>query len=341
VSKCDLFIDLHDTDVELGHVVRGVVRVVVSDEVTCDGLQIVPRWWTHGRCRKSTGELDEVQLFEGMWAPGTYEYAFSLPVDDAPLTYRGHNLNVDWEVKATADIPWAFDPKATAEFDVVRCAHERSHAFVDERTASNTIELGAAGSTLAVGCMAVFLMPFFVVGIGSIVGGVIALAGGSGIEGAFPIGFGLLFTAVPTVIAGVFVRRWMASKKVGDVDVVFSTDVVHPGARVEGKVCIAPPKDVSINAIQARLCGREVTVTGSGTNKTTHRHTLHEDAADLSHSGVLHGGMTNEFRFSFDVPEGAPPTFHSGSSEVRWEVQVDVDIPSWPDFDAAHRFNVG
>ncbi|MCP4500914.1 MAG: hypothetical protein GY822_13215 [Deltaproteobacteria bacterium] len=39
---------------------------------------------------------------------------------NGPLTYRGELLNVDWFLKARADIPWALDPKAELVFVVQR-----------------------------------------------------------------------------------------------------------------------------------------------------------------------------------------------------------------------------
>lgn len=87
----------------------------VSVELTCCGV-----WYTssqHGRQRNDRTVLRMVgkPLKErALLEPGEHEYRVALTVPtDAPATYSGGYLSIEWEFRVRADIPWWPDAKST------------------------------------------------------------------------------------------------------------------------------------------------------------------------------------------------------------------------------------
>ena len=119
MSKCHIWIEIDDPDrvYHPGDTVGARVHVDVDEDVTCDGLEVTRQWSTHGRGNAEAGDTRFKRLFSGEWKAGTtHSYRVEFVIPNGPYSYHGHYLNVDWYVRARADIPWAFDPKAEADF---------------------------------------------------------------------------------------------------------------------------------------------------------------------------------------------------------------------------------
>lgn len=96
--------------------VRGYVAVRADREVECRKLEASLRWRTRGKGQPVRGEVESLTLFEGTWQAGeNRRYDFEMTLPAGPFTYDGHHLEVAWEVRAEADIPWALDPEAEEE----------------------------------------------------------------------------------------------------------------------------------------------------------------------------------------------------------------------------------
>ena len=118
MAKCDLkvVVDRPDKKYKFGETVTGVVEVRVNKECRCRKLTLTREWRTHGRGNRVSGDKKDTILYEGTWSPGEeISYSFEIDLPNGPTTYHGHYLNVDWYIKARADIPWAIDPKAETE----------------------------------------------------------------------------------------------------------------------------------------------------------------------------------------------------------------------------------
>lgn len=85
---------------------------------TPDALVVKVGWAVEGRA-----EFSLVARFEEKAAPSApgalIRVPFAVSTEGGPVSYDGELVRVVWRVFATADIPWAIDPKKTAPFRVL------------------------------------------------------------------------------------------------------------------------------------------------------------------------------------------------------------------------------
>jgi len=316
MANCDLSIELEQSE-KIYHerdTVRGIVRVQADKNVNCSELEVRTRWTTHGRGNVDSGVVDTKNLFSGQWVAGEQrEYRFELAVAAWPPTYHGHYLNVDHYVEARAKIPWGFDPKAAAAFQVQpsRCPEE---------LASKTRPGELAGGIRAV-------ITLSVVGVLTFIGFGIGFAGG---WAALAI---MMFVVIPGAIylVGRFVLpRWL----LGDVRYTFDGTGVAPGQQIVGELVVQPKKHVSINAISLHLLALERCISGSGSNRTTHKHELLSVTNIIQDSTTLRSNQEHHFPLVVRLPEDAPYSLDLRDNDLVWSATVRIDIPRWPDWRA-------
>lgn len=326
MSTCNLRVELEHqrhcaTALACGERVRGHAIVEVDQEVQASAVVVELEWYTHGRGNRTQGTVAEARLPAQRFLPGAparLPFDFALP-DAGPVTYRGELLNVDWRVKARVDLPWKIDPRA--EEDLVIHAGPRSSPF-------RTLPLGHTASVTnsALGCIALFVAPFIVVGVGAVVSAFL--------EGSFFLfAWGLIFAGVPALILVGMIARRMAQKAVGHAQAGFIPARVLPGGTSEVRVDLPRQLVGRIRKVTCQFIGEEEVVSGSGTDKKTHRHRLHEAAVPMSASNT---GTHVRYSGRIRVPEGAAPTFAVSHNRVLWHARVVADItgvpdPSWDD----------
>lgn len=317
-----------DPTIVVGQPIRGAVTVDCSDKGgRCDGLTVRAQWRTHGRGNVRTGEGPTVELFRGEWRQGDQaSYEFELPGVDGPLTYHGTELNVDWEVVATADIPWAIDPKAAAELILVRGETPPDRVRQLIAAQEPTPELPAA----ALGCIVPFISIFILAGLGVAAAGGMEVARG-GWAGLIMVGFGLVFASVPCFALYMLMRNKLAASRLGEVDLRVEPTSIQAGGVVKVRLRYKPTADLRLNQVSCKLEGFERVVRGSGTDKTTTVHTLFSREEKL-HEGRARAGESVELTEEFKVPSDAAPTVSIDDNEVRWQVSVHFDIAGWPDW---------
>src|SRR5262245_10620623 len=118
MTKCDvtIHVDKADRSFVPGERIRGHVTVTTDQQVRCDALTVMLQWRTHGRGNRANGPESTVKLHEGEWGGGEqHAYAFEFIAPSGPCSYHGTHVNVDHYLEARVDLPWAVDPKATAE----------------------------------------------------------------------------------------------------------------------------------------------------------------------------------------------------------------------------------
>jgi hypothetical protein len=312
MAKCDLSIELDDPKSIYpgGGKISGVVRVVVDADVKCTGLEVSSGWKTHGRGNVATGQAGKLSLFDGEWRAGdTAEYRFELPVADWPPTYHGHYLNVDHYIDARAKIPWGFDPKASAPFMMrPSCGPEGAV------TPKNVTEVkGIAGCIVGI-----LIVAFMAVVVGMIVA-------------AGP--FGLLFLAIPLIGSLIwFFRVFLPKYLLGELQYRLAPETVSPGEAATGELSIRPRKNVTINAVTLLLQGREQCVSGSGSNRTTHKKVFFEQLDTLQEATTLQSGNPHRFPVAVQLPDNAPHSIDLDDNDLIWSATLRVDIPRWPDW---------
>lgn len=326
-------VDNQSTTLSADDTIEGRVVIYVSDDVTCNGLVLTMGWETHGRGNHDGASAHQVTLFAGEWnADETYEYEFELKLPPGPFTYRGEYLNVDWKLEATADIPWAFDPSDTYEFNLepgrasdVFVGTEPPDAHLDDQSDDDsTVSLFALGFGIAFIAMGGLLAALFALEgstYGMLVG---ALFAGLGIWGTF-----------------YSLKNYFAEKKLGDVDVDVSTHRVSPGETISGEVTLRPREKVSLNEVLVTLHALEKVISGHGTDRSTYTHSVHvaQFIEDDSAETDLTTGRTS-FPFSFTIPEDAPYTFIASDNELIWRLEYHIDVPSWPDWEYQEKIVV-
>ena len=314
MAKCDLSIELDDPDkiYSGGSQISGVVRVRADADVKCKGLEVSSGWKTHGRGNVASGTQATVQLFAGEWIAGAQsEYRFELPVSDWPPSYHGHYLNIDHYIDARAKIPWGFDPKASVPF-MMRPACGPEGAI----KSSAVTEVSGV-----IGCVLISLVIALFFGIG----GMIAIA-------TFPIGL-IILVAIGLIGFSLWLFKVFLPKYLlGDVQCSLTEDAVSPGQSVSGELVIQPRRNVPINAITVNFEAREQCVSGSGSNRTTHKNVIFEQLETLQGRPRCRPARSIDFNWNSLCPITLPYSIDLDDNDLIWNAGLRVDIPRWPDW---------
>ncbi len=314
MAKCDLSIELDDPQKIYagGDTITGIVHVAADADVKCKGLEVSSGWKTHGRGNVAAGTAASVIVFEGEWTAGNKSsYRFELPIADWPPSYHGHYLNIDHYIDVRARIPWGFDPKASVPF-LMRPSCGPDGAV----SATEATEVAGV-----IGCIIIGAVLALFLGIG----GVVAVA-------TFPFGL-ILFLLIGGVgFAFWFFKVFLPKHLLGEVKCFLAEETVSPGDSLAGQLVIQPKKNVSVNAITLNLEAREQCVSGSGSNRTTHKNVLFEKNITLQESTTLAVGKEHQYELDFTLPDDAPYSIDLDDNDLIWNATVRVDIPRWPDW---------
>jgi hypothetical protein len=356
MSKCtvELHLEGEDPVFSPGDPVRGTVQVTSGEP--CDVRRLVLRreWRTHGKGNTDRGGPEDVTLATDLslipGAPQTFSFEFEAP--EEPFTYRGGIINVDWYVRAEADLAWARDPGAEAEIILrpepsdgsaepvdtplrpVRIA-DLPTGVIDKLKAVEaprrwqlpkgveTVKLSTPVGCALFGCVVVFLIvPFLMFG------GVLLTTLVEATPGWVS---GPVLLALAALIGYFVFRNRLAAKRLGDTQLKIGSQAVHRGATLDWFLECEPPSPVTLRSVVATLTRTEVATSGSGTRRTTHRQVL--DAREMRVDDVaLEGGEAVVFPGRFAIGHDTPFSFKGDSNEVLWELKVNVDLPNWPDW---------
>ncbi len=375
MSKCDLTIELdQSTDVfHPGDEISGHVVVRTDQDVRCDGLDVELNWRTHGRGSVASGDAQTIRLFEGEWADLTnLRYSFQFTVPGGPVTYHGHYLNVAWTVRAHADIPWKFDPKAEVEFALTSGPETEQRANWESQFAggyqpdlseliADAQRMGESDSSATGGASSrqswseikskTFASPASTaIGLGCVGIGLLLLLGFVGLFGAWAwdgvhkASAGDWGGAIPGLIVAVvmvlivlgltwaIVSQRMLKSRFGTIDHGIEPDRAEPGEGVSVRVSFTPEKDTLINRSTVQLVAFEEVVSGSGTNRKTRRHSIHDQEFELSAERRLMARQPVILETEVVIPATAPPSFKAHRNELTWKIITHVDIARFPDW---------
>ena len=313
MSKPKLQVELAEPDriYHGGDTVTGVVRVEVDKDIACNGLVIQTAWRTHGRGNVTSQNGDSVTAFQGQWRAGeSLEYPFELKTADWPPSYHGHYLNVDHYVDARAKIAWSFDPKASAAF------------FVSPLQGPANPH-GAATNSVVVKTIVGVIFAFVIGGF--------SMAGIAGVAAFGWLGIPILLLPIGGLLFWMM-RIWLPKYLLGNVQCELSSQSVSPAGSLQGELVLKPRRSVAINGITIKLEGYESVVSGSGSNKTTHRHVFFERQDTLREAGTLMPGTELRLPIAVEVPGNAPLSLNLTSNDVVWNLAIRIDIPRWPDW---------
>jgi hypothetical protein len=362
MSRCDLEILVEESNrvFRFGETIRGRVIVDVDQDCRCDGLSVRGLWRTHGRGNQNDGWGERIQLFQGQWSAGdelVYTFEFKIPI--GPSTYHGHLINIDWYLEASADIPWAFEPKTEVELfvgpgDRVSSGSERVASVEDSNAFSKGLVFGfphEEPSMLSLftkgfdfwnwgflrqgrlGCGCAFIMCFM--------GFVIYHHWEQPKFRSFLAFCVILGIAGVVQTLRVHVQNRFAQKKIGEVEFSIEPTEVVGGEALICRLTFEPGDSVRVDRIQLCLTGEEEVVSGTWSSATTHTHTLHEELFDMLEVGTQYTrGPRVELEEEIPVPVEAAPSFRFTYNQVFWTVDLRIVIPGWPDFNVSRRFHV-
>lgn len=322
MSKCDVRVEMESDQrvFKIGDNVHFTVHVSVSDKVTCKGLIASLGWYTHGRGNIDRDSTAQRVLFKGTWQPGEYSYPCTLEVTDGPMTYHGHYVNLDWEVSAAADIPWAFDPNDSVEIVVEPDPDNPAKTEPDKPI--DTSDKYAS-------------IPFPV----KLIGPLIPLSIGSGFlyfsddwMDIFNILFGSIFILVGIIFLVSIINSALTRKKLGDVKVQIKPDCIRPGDTINTTISFVAQSDISVNNMMAVLTATEIAVSGSGTNRTTHKHKLHKSEHVIANTSQFSTHMPIHRNTKISIPDDAAFSLDAGDNSIVWELAFHIDIDNWPDW---------
>ena len=105
-----------------------------------------------------------------------------------------------------------------------------------------------------------------------------------------------------------------------------------PGQTLRGRIEFTPKRKSKINGVTSTVKCEEVCVSGSGSNRTTHRHQLVEKTIELQEACQLRRREKQTFDFEYTLPDDAPPSLDLKDNDLKWQVELRIDIPAWPDY---------
>ena len=342
MSKCDLYVmfDQDDRSYHPGDEVVGVAKVVVNRDIKSKKIFLQFMWRTHGRGNRSEGDVQEIVLADEapLQAGEDMMFPFRFIVPDGPVSYRGTLLNVDWYVRLQVGVPWAIDPKLDEEFFVTRNPEDTERVLSQGDPA--VLERLHVGSIVThrgipVGCL-------FIVGVGFLLFGIllmlISMAPSEGGGWMWMVNGGVA-SVIGIAMILVSQRNKLAARKVGAVELSITSGELRAGERIEVQLKCNPRRPGAIDKISSKLLCQEVVVSGSGSNRKTHRHIVYEDVQGGSTEtisaaapvvGIRGAGITRSF--THVLPADAGGTFASSDNELRWSVKVQISVPRWPDW---------
>jgi hypothetical protein len=306
MSACRISIEIEDPKRprSAGETVEGTVVVQVDNDVRCKGLTVTSYWSTHGRGNTARGDVEQSRLYEGEWIAGQkYRYPFRLATATWPPTHYGTYLNVSHFVQAQASLPWATDPKATAEV-VVMAKESPPDLAPTMNKIGNKSWLGWVLAPLAMIVLLIFI----------------------------PL---LLIVLVPLgIIGGIFwvIRVLIPRQVTGTVTLSLEPNPIALGDMLKGKCEFTPKRTSQINGISWTIKCQEKCVSGSGSNRSTHTHDVFTKVLQLAPAGTLAAGQHQSFELVCPIPTFAPPSLKLADNEINWTADLRIDIVKWPDW---------
>lgn len=328
MSKCDLYIRLDRADrvYNVGDTISGAVHVTVDKEVNCREIKIENFWKTRGKGNTDSATASQESVFPGILKPGMYEYPFSFEVEEFPITYHGNYLNIDWHIKAQADIPWAFDPKYYTDYVVTRGEQPQEVPNGANPYRPDLPMFVNKMNTPPYHIFAGISVTIFLFGLLMIL---------QGVTRPFEIASllpGGIFLLIPFFFSLYFVRKLMVLSKLGRISCKVTPQEIAPGGNFAVSVGFRPKSNGLINKITFTIKGREIVVSGSGTRRTTHSKTFFEKHVTLIGGLAFRAGKYVYEEGGCTIPANAGPSFKSSDNEIKWTVDLHIDIDNWPDW---------
>lgn len=316
MSKCQISItfDRSDRIYYGGETVRGTARLLVDQQTKSNGVKLTYRWKTHGRGNSDSGLPEEIVLVEPrtLQAGEQLEFPFAVTSPSHPITYRGHLVYIDHYIRVDVDVPWAKNPFAEEEYELRPGI--RPELFTGER--SKVVSLTAQTAATNVGPIGKAIL-WIVLGILLVVVGMTAV---------------FLLPIILIVVAFIWIKKKALQSRLGEVEVSVPHVVVAPTEEWTFGLRFTPRKSFVINGIYAELVAEESATSGSGTNKTTHKHKVLTEKHMFREGGPLQSEQLVDEKITITFPDTQAYSFELSDNSLKWTVNFCIDIPGFPDW---------
>jgi hypothetical protein len=316
MSKCQISItfDRGDRVYYGGETVSGKVRLLVDQQTKSNGVKLTHRWKTHGRGNSDSGPPEEIVLVEPrtLQAGEQFEFPFEVISPTHPVTYRGHLVSIDHYIRVDVDVPWARDPFAEDEYELR--PGNRPELFTGER--NKVVSLTAQPAATNVGPVVKIilwgLLAFIIV--------VVAMTA-------------LFLLPIILIVVGfIWVKKKALKSRLGEVEVSVPHVVVAPTEDWTFGIRFTPRKSFVVNSICAELIAEESATSGSGTNKTTHKHKVLTERHVLREGGPVQIEDPVDEKMTITFPDTRAYSFELSNNSLKWTINFHIDMPGFPDW---------
>jgi hypothetical protein len=156
-------------------------------------------------------------------------------------------------------------------------------------------------------------------------------------EGKWPVFFVGLFVLIGLGLLIATVKQFLRAVMVGETTAELDAEPLAPGQ--QSRVSLYQRGSFTAQQLDVSLVAQEVVTYGSGTDRTTHRETVHEETI-LTRPDVRVQAEHAIAQVEFKVPEDAAPSFKSSNNELAWSIRVKMIIAGRPDVDEYFPFRV-
>lgn len=316
MSKCQISItyDRSDRVYYGGEIVSGKVRLLVDQQTKSNGVKLTHRWKTHGRGNSDSGPSEEIVLVEPrvLQAGEQFEFPFAVTSPTHPMTYRGHLVYIDHYIRVDVDVPWARDPFAEEEYELR--PGERPALFTGER--GKVVSLTAQPAATNVGPI-VKMMLWGLLAFILVVVAMTAL---------------FLLPIILIVAAFIWVKKKALKSRLGEVKVSVPHIVVAPTEDWTFGIQFTPRKSFVVNSIYAELVAEESATSGSGTNKTTHKHKVLTERHVLREGGPVQFDDPVAEKMTIAFPDTRAYSFELSDNSLKWTINFCIDMSGFPDW---------
>ncbi len=316
MSKCQISItfDRGDRIYYGGETVSGKVRLLVDQQTKSNGVKLTHRWKTHGRGNSDSGPTEEIVLVEPrtLQAGEQFEFPFAVTSPNHPITYRGHLVYIDHYIRVDVDVPWARDPFAEEEYELR--PGNRPELFTGER--NKVVSLTTQPAATNVGPIVKMIL-WSLLAIILVVVAMTAL---------------FLLPIILIVVGFIWVKKRALMSRLGEVDVSVPHVVVAPTEEWTFGIRFTPRKSFVINSIYAELVAEESATSGSGTNKTTHKHKVLTQKHVLREGGPVQFEDPVDEKMTITFPDTRAYSFEFSDNSLKWTINFRIDMPGFPDW---------
>ena len=316
MSKCQISItfDRGDRIYYGGETVSGKVRLLVDQQTKSKGVKLTHRWKTHGRGNSDSGPTEEIVLVEPrtLQAGEQFEFPFAVTSPTHPITYRGHLVYIDHYIRVDVDVPWARDPFAEEEYELR--PGDRPELFTGDR--NKVVSLTAQPAATNVG-------PIGKIILWSIVAFILIVVAMTA----------LFLLPIILIVAGfIWIKKKALKSRLGEVEVSVPHVLVAPTEDWTFGIRFTPRKSFVVNSIYAELIAEESATSGSGTNKTTHKHKVLTEKHVLREGGPVQFEDPVDEKITITFPDTSAYSFELSDNSLKWTINFCIDMPGFPDW---------